>query len=88
MSCPTRYDIYEVLDEYKPDYGIMSETDENIRRLQRIVYERLDETDRRIILSYAELGNVRDTATLFKVSPTTIWLRIKRIRNKIKENLK
>lgn len=93
MSCRRKYDIgefniYDVEAEYKPEDDVFSEDEENVNRLKKIVYTRLNETDRRIILAYAEIGNIRDTAKLFKVSPTTIWLRIKEIRNNIKDFLK
>lgn len=79
--------IYEILEEYKPNDSIFDEDEENIRRIKKIIYNSLDETDRRIILEYAEIGNSRDCAALFKVSPTTIYLRIKEIQNKIKSFL-
>lgn len=77
--------IYEILEEYKPNDSIFDEDEENIRRIKKIIYNSLDETDRRIILEYAEIGNSRDCAALFKVSPTTIYLRIKEIQKKIKD---
>lgn len=79
--------IYQILDEYKPNDSIFDEDDEKIRKLKMIIYSKLDETERRIILEYAEIGNSRDCAKLFKVSPTTIYLRIKEIQNKIKSFL-
>lgn len=79
--------IYQILDEYKPNDSIFDEDEEKIRKLKKIIYNNLDETERRIILEYAEIGNSRDCAKLFKVSPTTIYLRIKEIQNKIKSYL-
>lgn len=84
----TDFDIYAVLSEYAPTDDVMSEDDTLTRNLKTVIYRRLDETERRIILAYAELGSIRDTARLFRVSPTTIWLRIQQIRNKIKDYLK
>lgn len=80
--------IYQIIDEYKPNDSVFDEDEEEIRKLKKIIYNKLDETDRRIILEYAEIGNSRDCAKLFKVSPTTIYLRIKEIQNKIKSYLK
>lgn len=79
--------IYQILDEYKPNDSIFDEDEDKIRKLKKIIYNKLDETERRIILEYAEIGNSRDCAKLFKVSPTTIYLRIKEIQNKIKSYL-
>lgn len=81
----SKFNIYEVLEKYKPSDDIFDDTDPKIQKIKKIIYTKLDETERRIILSYAEIENVRDTARLFKVSPTTIWLKIKDIRNKVKD---
>lgn len=93
MSYRKKYDmesfnIYDVESDYAPVDDVLSEDDIIVQLSKKIVYTRLDETDRRIILAYAEIGNIRDTARLFKVSPTTIWIRIQEIRKKIKEYLK
>lgn len=77
------FNIYEVLDEYKPSGDIFCEDDITISKIKKIIQNDLNETERRIILSYAELGNIRDTARLFKVSPSTIWNQIKQIKIKI-----
>lgn len=82
------FNIYDVESDYAPVDDVLSEDDIIVQLSKKIVYTRLDETDRRIILAYAEIGNIRDTARLFKVSPTTIWIRIQEIRKKIKEYLK
>lgn len=82
------FNIYDVESDYAPVDDVESEDDIIVQLSKKIVYTRLDETDRRIILAYAEIGNIRDTARLFKVSPTTIWIRIQEIRRKIKEYLK
>lgn len=89
MNCKrmSDFNIYDVLDEYAPSDGIWCEDEHSINSLKKIVYRDLNETDRRIILSYAELGNVRDTARLFRVSSTTIWYRIADIRKRIKDKL-
>lgn len=79
------FDIYEVMDEYVPDYSVFDNDSDDIRKIKRIIFNELSETERRIILSYAQLGNLRDTAKLFRVSSTTIYTEIKRIRNKIYE---
>lgn len=81
------FNIYEVEDEYKPCNDIFNEDDIIIDRIKKVIYNTLDEPDRRIILAYAELGNVRDCAKLFKVSTTTIWNKIKAIKIKIIKEL-
>lgn len=81
------FNIYDVEDEYKPSDDIFNEDDITIDRIKKVIYNTLDEPDRRIILAYAELGNIRDCAKLFKVSPTTIWNKIKSIKIKIFKEL-
>lgn len=81
------FNIYAVEDEYKPSDDIFNEDDITIDRIKRIIQNDLNEPERRIILAYAELGNIRDCAKLFKVSPTTIWTKIKEIKIKIIKKL-
>ena len=81
------FNIYDIEDEYKPSDDIFNEDDITISKIKRIIQNDLNETERRIILAYAELGNIRDCAKLFKVSPTTIWTKIKEIKIKIIKSL-
>lgn len=81
------FNIYVIEDEYKPSNDIFSEDNILYDKLKRIIYSDLNETERRIILSYTEIGNIRETAKLFKVSPTTIYNQIKQIRIKIIKKL-
>ena len=85
MSLP--FNIYDVEDEYKPDDGIFSDDDITIHRLKHIIYDDLNETERRILLAYVELGSIQKCAHLFKVSPSTIWNRIRDIKLKINNKL-
>lgn len=77
--------IYYILDEYRPDDNIFSLENENINKIKHIIYDILNETDRRIILLYAELGNIRDVAKILKVSSGTAFLQIKRIQKTIRD---
>ena len=79
--------IYDVEDMYKPSFEIFCEDSEQVNKLKYLIYNRLNETERRIILAYAEIGNLRDTAKLFRVSVTTIHKKIKNIREKIIKSL-
>lgn len=83
----SEFNIYDVLSEYEPNDDIFDSDEIKIKSIKKIIFNSLDETERRIILSYAEIGNSRDCAKLFKVSPTTIYLKIKDIQNKIKNSL-
>lgn len=79
--------IYDIEEEYKPNNDIFCEDDITIDRIKKVIYNTLDEPERRIILVYAEIGNIRDTAKIFKVSPSTIWNKIKDIKLKITNKL-
>lgn len=80
-------DIASILEEYAPDRSVFRDEGEKAHRTKVAVFRDLDETDRRIILVYAHLGNVRDTAEVFRVSSTTIWNRIRQIRERIKKTV-
>ena len=82
IELPSKW-IYDVEADYAPSSDIFCDDSEQVARLKKIICNNLDETERRIILAYAELGNLRDTAKLFKVSTTTIYKQIKKIRMKI-----
>lgn len=79
--------IYDIEEEYMPSNDIFCEDDILYSNIKKIIQSDLSEPERRIILVYAELGNVRDTAKIFKVSPSTIWNKIKDIKLKITNKL-
>jgi len=81
----SKLDIYELEDLYKPTDDIFCEDDFSYIKLKHILFEKLDDTERRIILCYSHYGNLRDTAKLFNVSTTTIWNYISKIKKKIKK---
>lgn len=76
--------IYNIEEDYAPNTSMFSDDNEQVATLKKIIYNDLDEIERRIILAYAEIGNLRETAQLFKVSTSTIYKQIKKIREKIK----
>ena len=75
--------IKDILEEYKPDNDIMSEEDSKINNLKNIIYNKLDEVDRRIILMYAETGSLRKLGKELGVCATTAQSKINEIRRKI-----
>jgi len=81
------FNIYELEDLYRPSDDIFNEDSNLYSRLKKVIFKDLDETERRIILCYAHIGNLRDTAKVFKVSTSTICGYVTRIKNKIKLNL-
>jgi len=82
------FNIYDVIEEYAVDNSIFREDSEEFHFLKKIINEELTETERRIILTYAEIGDLRNTAKIFKVSTSTIRNEIVKIRTKIINLLK
>lgn len=76
-------ELSDILEQYKPDNGIFSEEPEYINKIKNIIEYRLSEPEKRILILYAEYGNLRDVAKEFSVSSTTILKIIHKIRNKI-----
>lgn len=79
--------IKDIFEEYKENQDIFNEEEDNIINLKRIIWNVLDETERRIILLYTEIGNMRDTAKELGVSTSTLCIYVNKIRQKIKDNL-
>lgn len=79
--------ITEILEEYQEDNSIFSKETDQFRRLKSIIWHNLSDVERRILLLYAERGNMRDTASELNVSPSTICIYINNIRQKIKNLL-
>jgi predicted DNA-binding protein (UPF0251 family) len=77
------FNIYDLEETYKFDPSIFNQDDDTVRKIKYVIENKLSETERRIILVYTHIGNIRDTASVFKVSPTTIWNQINNIRKKI-----
>lgn len=72
----------EEFDEYYK-YDAVDFSDD----IKKIIIHYLDPVETRIILIYAEFGNMRETAKTLGVSLGTIYKKIKIIQNKIKTYL-
>lgn len=79
--------IKEIFEDYAENLDIFNDEPEKIQKVKHIIWNVLDETERRLILIYAELGNMRDCAKELRVSASTICIYIGKIRMKIKENM-
>lgn len=79
-------DIIKTYDLYKKDTDILTGDTEDMQRLKDIIFEGLNETERRIILLYAELGTQRKVAEALGVSLFVINREIRRIREEIKDS--
>ena len=77
--------LNRILEDYQPDNDIFSEEDEVVAKLKDVIFNRLSEIDRRVILLYAELQSQRKVAKLLGVSASTVNILIRRIRKEILE---
>lgn len=76
-----------ILEDYAPDDDIFSEEDEKINKLKHIIYDELDEVDKRVLLMYAELGTLEKVGKELGVSRASSCIRIKQIRQQIFDKL-
>jgi len=83
----TKEQFSEIVEDYKPDYSIFNDEPELTNNLKQIIYDKLDEVDKRIILLYAELGSLRKLGLELGISTSSAWIKINEIRNKINKYL-
>lgn len=78
-------DIYQILSKYQPTDDIMADEadDTPTRRIKDIIYNQLDEVDRRVFLMYVELASLRKLAKEIGVSATACHFKVRDIKNKI-----
>ena len=79
--------LEELLEDYKPDNTIWSNEDERVNAIKNIIYTKLDEVDRRIIILYAELGSLRKLGKELGISASSAYLKIKQIKGNITDAL-
>ena len=77
--------LSKILKDYEPDTDIFSEEPEVVSKLKDIIFHRLSEIDRRVIILYSELQSQRKVAKLLGVSASTVNILIRRIRKEILE---
>lgn len=82
-----KLNIKEILEDYQPSDDIFNEEDELIDKLKHIIYLKLNEVDKRIILMYAELKSLRKLGLELGISVSSAWLKINEIRDKIYKEL-
>ena len=76
----------EILQDYGLAPYVMADDGEEMLRIKGAL-SRLSEPDRRIIVLYAELGNIRGLARRLGVSRSTAHNRVKRIQALIKADV-
>lgn len=57
--------------------------DELQLRIRKLLSTDLNVIERRVLLLYAELGSLRKVAKILNVSPTTVYYKLKDVREKI-----
>lgn len=76
--------MMKLMEEYEPNDDIFCEDSEDMRKLKHIIFDRLPEVDKRVILLYSELQSLRKVAKYLGVSPSTAYILINRIKTDIK----
>ena len=82
-----KLNIKEILEDYQPSDDIFNEEDELIDKLKHIIYLKLNEVDKRIILMYVELKSLRKLGLELGISVSSAWIKINEIRDKIYKEL-
>lgn len=79
----TSAEMKEILAEYRPNDSIFDTDSDLVRRLKFVIYNCLNEIDRRVILLYSHLGTQRKLAAELGVSASTVNKLLKEIKQKI-----
>lgn len=79
-----KYDVDSLYDEYL-EFDMFKDDDDKLVLLDAI--NQLSEVDKRILVLYAEIGNLRDLGVALNVSTPTIWKRVKAIKEQVLNNL-
>lgn len=87
MTKYNKLNIKEILEDYQPVDDIFNEEDELVNNLKHIIYLKLNEVDKRIILMYAELKSVRKLGMELGISVSSAWIKVNEIREKIYKEL-
>lgn len=77
--------IKRIMEDYEPK-GMWSEDGEEMDRLKEAIWN-LPEVEKRVILLYTDLQSYRRVGRYLGVSSTTAFNLIKKIKEKILENL-
>lgn len=78
-------DFNDIYDEYLPDNSPLSNDSDRYNKIANIVFNNLDECERRILLLYAENPSLRKVGEILNCSQSLVNLTIKEIRKKIKQ---
>lgn len=79
--------IGELLNDYKPSIDMFSDEDERTSKIKQIIFSKLNETERRILLLYVHFQSAKKTADFLGVSSSLIYKYISRSKRKVNDNL-
>lgn len=79
--------LASLMKDYKQTNDIFSNEEELTIRIKEIIWNDLDEVDRRIILMYADLGSLRKLGQELGVSGSAAHQRVKQIKQQILDKL-
>ncbi len=79
--------IQEIMEQFLPDDSLWSDEDAVLNRIKHIIFEELSETDKRVLLLYAELQSQREVGRKLGVSASTVNILIRKIRKEIMDRL-
>lgn len=79
--------LKNVMEDYKPDYSIWREDNEDMLLLKRAL-DSLEDSDRIIFVLYAEWGSLRKVGKKLGVSHSIIYKNISRIKRQIYDYIK
>lgn len=80
--------IKELYQDYGEISDIFSTEPTKVQKTKFIIFHKLTESDRRIILLYAELQSIRKVAEKLGISAASAWLTISKIKQHIKDEMK
>lgn len=78
--------IKELINEYKPNYDIFCDDDEQMTAIKEAV-QNLPDADRIIFILYCESGSLREVGKMLGVSHTTVYKTIKQIKKQILDDI-
>lgn len=79
--------IKELYQDYGEVSDIFSTEPTKVQKVKYVIFHKLSESDRRIILIYAELQSIRKVAQKLGISAASAWLTISKIKQHIKEEM-
>ena len=87
MQDTEKLNLKELMQTYKPNWDIFTQEDMRMILLKQVIFEDLDEIERRVILLYTELQSQRKLGRLMGLSAATVNKLLKGIKSKIYEHL-